>query len=115
MEAQEKDIAITVTDENWQSVVIDSELPVLVDFGAEWNTEARQVSLYLEDIADEQWGELKVAHVDVDQSPRLAAEFGIKSLPTVLVLIDGYEEDRMVGVITKEELVERAMSFLAFA
>ena len=115
MAPEDNELAIPVNDENWQSVVIDSEVPVLVEFGADWNCECRQLDLMLEEIADEHWGQLKVVRVDVDESPRLAAEFSVKSLPTLLVMLDGYEEDRMDGVVPKAEIEDRALAFLSVA
>ncbi|MFT5241804.1 MAG: thioredoxin 1 [Candidatus Promineifilaceae bacterium] len=115
MQVEETDLTIAVTDENWQSVVVDAETPVLVDFGTEWNGECRQMDSVLDEIADDMWGELRVVRVNVDNSPGLAAEFGVKFLPTLLVLQDGCEEDRMVGAVSKIELEKRVSCFVEVA
>ena len=98
---------VTVTDANFASIVAASPLPVLLDMWAAWCRPCRMIAPVVEDLAGELAGRIRVAKLDVDANPRTAAQFGVQSIPTLLVLDRGREVDRIVGVVPKQEIVRR--------
>ena len=93
-----------VTDTNWEQSVLKSQTPVLVDFWAEWCMPCRMIAPVIEEIARENAGKLKVAKVNVDQENDLAAQFGIVSIPTLLVFSEGKVARQKVGALPKREI-----------
>ncbi|MFM8439380.1 MAG: thioredoxin, partial [Candidatus Kapaibacterium sp.] len=79
----------TVTDDNFQTEVLESQHPVLIDFWAEWCGPCRMIGPIIEELAGEMQGKVKVGKVDVDQNPRVAMEYGIRSIPALLVFHEG--------------------------
>lgn len=104
---------VIVTDNNFKQEVIDSELPVFIDFWAAWCGPCRMVAPVVEQLADEFAGKLKVAKVDVDANPNLAGAFGIMSIPTMVVIKDGKIVDQMVGYMPKNVLANRLRQHVA--
>ena len=98
------DKIITVTDANWKSDVLESKEPVLVDFWAEWCGPCRAIAPVLDELAEELDGRLKIAKVNVDERPELANEFGVRSIPTLLVIKAGAVAEQMVGALSKSAL-----------
>ena len=99
---------VTITRENFQAEVLESKIPVLVDFWATWCGPCRMLGPVVEQIAAEKEGVLKVGKVNVDEQEALAAQFGIVSIPTVMVFKDGEAVAKTVGVQPKEKLLELA-------
>ena len=89
---------------NWDAEVLKSTVPVLVDFWAEWCGPCRAIAPTLEDLSKELAGKLKIVKVNVDESPDLASEFGIRSIPTLLLIKGGKVEQQMVGALSKAAL-----------
>lgn len=93
-----------VTDASFKSDVLDSNLPVVVDFWAEWCGPCRMIAPALEEISKEMEGKVKIVKLNVDENPGTAGQFGIRSIPTLLLFKDGKQAAQMVGAKPKGEL-----------
>lgn len=93
-----------VNASTWQSEVTGSAVPVLVDFWAEWCGPCRAIAPALEELSTELAGKLKIVKVNVDESPDLAGQYGIRSIPTLLVIKGGVVASQMVGAMSKAQL-----------
>lgn len=102
---------IEVTDEDFEAAV--SEGAVLVDFWAPWCGPCRAIGPSIEELATEYAGRAKIAKVNVDEAPDLAARYGVMSIPTLLFIKDGEVVDRLTGVVPKLDLAARLDSLLA--
>ncbi len=96
-----------VTDADFTEEVLNSDLPVLVDFWADWCGPCKMVAPVVEELADDYDGKLKVMKVDVDASPQTASNYGIRSIPTLLIFKDGKPVQQVVGAVPKQMLQEK--------
>ncbi len=103
---------ISVDDANFQSEVINSSTPVLVDFWAIWCGPCKMIAPIVEELAGEYNGKLKVAKMDVDANPRTSMQYGIRSIPTLMVFKGGQVVEQIIGAVPKRHLVERVSPHL---
>ncbi len=106
---------ITATEENFKSEVIESSQPVLVDFWAEWCGPCKMIAPAIEELAADFDGKAKVVKVNVDEQPKLAQEYGVRSIPTLLFFRDGKVAEQLVGAAQKDALAEKLNSLIAVA
>ncbi len=97
---------IVITKENFEEQVINSEIPVVIDFWATWCGPCKMIAPIVAEIAEEYEGKIKVGKVDVDEQGELAAKFGVMSIPTVVLIKDGEVAATSVGYRPKQQLVE---------
>ncbi len=97
-------MAMEVTSINFEQEVLNSELPVLVDFWAPWCGPCRMLAPLMEQISAEQAGKAKVVKVNIDDEPALAQRFGVFSIPTVVAIKNGAETGRSVGLVPQAKL-----------
>jgi thioredoxin 1 len=95
---------LTISSENFKSEVLDSAIPVLVDFWAEWCMPCRMIAPSVDQLAEAYKGRLKVGKVNVDEQNDIAAQFGIISIPTLLVFKGGQMVRQKVGALPKHEI-----------
>jgi len=97
-------VEINITDTNFEQEVLKSDLPVLVDFWAQWCAPCLMVAPVVEEIAKEYNGKLKVCKLNVDEASNTASQYGIMSIPTLAIFKDGKVADKVVGALSKFEL-----------
>ncbi|MBA3608602.1 MAG: thioredoxin [Chthoniobacterales bacterium] len=106
----ENSAAITIDEANFDSEVVKSTQPVLVDFWAEWCGPCKMIAPILDEIAKEKAGSVKVGKVNVDQNQSLSARFNIRAIPTLLLFKDGQLRDQITGMTSKKDLLSRLES-----
>ena len=97
---------VKVTDSSFKDDVIGSDVPVLVDFWAEWCGPCKQIGPALEQISEEMEGRIKVAKVNIDDDPETPAKFHVRGIPTLMIFKDGQVVATKVGAMTKTKLQE---------
>ena len=106
-------MSLKLTDANFQSEVIHSELPVLVDFWAEWCGPCKMIGPVLEQVATELDGQAKVGKLNVDDSNELAAKYNVRSIPLLLFFKNGEVKDQIVGANVTKEMLKAKLLALA--
>lgn len=104
---------ITVTDSTFTQEVLESSVPVLVDFWAVWCGPCRIVAPILDEIATEKDGSLKIAKVNVDENQQTAMQLGITSIPTLVLYKDGQPVERIIGAQPKQRLLQSINKYLS--
>ena len=97
-------LIVTLTQENFAQQVLQSPSPVLVDFWAEWCGPCKMIAPLLDELADEYGGKVKIGKVNIDEHQSLAAQYGIRAIPTLLLINNGQVAEQMVGAKSKRDL-----------
>jgi len=92
------------TDKNFKEEVLESNLPVLVDFWAEWCAPCKMLSPVLEEVAKEYVGKIKVGKINVDENQKIPTEYGIMSIPTLIFFKNGQVQEQIVGFLNQTQL-----------
>ena len=95
---------VNLTQENFGAEVLKASTPVLVDFWAEWCGPCKMIGPVLDELAEECAGQVKIGKVNIDQQQGLAAEYGVRAIPTLLLFHQGQVADQMVGLRSKKDL-----------
>ncbi len=105
--------ALHITDATFAAEVLNSDKPVLVDFWAEWCGPCRMIGPIVEELAGEYEGKAKITKVDVDVNPQISSQFGIRSIPTLLIFKNGQVVDQIIGAVPKNILKKQLDAQLA--
>lgn len=104
---------VLITDDNFEGEVLNSDVPVLLDFWAEWCPPCRAIAPVLDEIAGDYEGRIKVGKLNVDENPETARAFGIRSIPTMILFKKGTPDDKIIGALPKgyiTEIIEGSLS-----
>ena len=101
-----------VGDDTWQKEVLESDIPVLVDFWAPWCGPCRLIAPIVEELAKEYDGKMAFTKLNVDEAPQVTMNYRIRSIPTVMFIKDGKVADTVVGAVPKRELLKRVEAVL---
>jgi len=102
---------INLNDQNFEKEVLQSKIPVFVDFWAPWCGPCQMVGTIIEELGKEYGGKIKVGKLNVDESPQIAAKYGVMSIPTVILFKEGEEVGRKVGLEGKEAYMKLISNF----
>ncbi len=103
---------ITITDSNFEAEVINSEVPVLIDFWAAWCGPCKMIAPVVEELATEYDGKLKVGKLDVDENQQTAIKYGVRSIPTVLIIQGGEVKETIIGAVPKSMFEEKIKPYV---
>ena len=102
----------TITDDNFQDEVLNSDLPVLIDFWAIWCGPCKMVAPIVEQLSSEYDGKAKIGKLDVDSNQQTSIKYGVRSIPTLLIFKGGELVETIIGAVPKAKIVEKLESFI---
>jgi len=108
----EYESVLEVNDSAFPGEILDSNIPALVDFWANWCSPCRTIALVIEELAKEYSGKVKVAKINVEENPQTPGQYGVRGIPTLILFKDGLVFEQVVGVVPKEtlrQMLERAL------
>jgi len=97
---------IEFTDQSFNTEVVQADIPVLIDFWAVWCGPCKTIAPVIEEIAIEYDGKVKVGKLDVDQNQKTAMEYGVRSIPTILIIKSGEVVSQIIGAVPKENIIK---------
>jgi len=103
---------LSINETSYQEMVTQSKQPVLIEFGATWCGPCKRQEPILKELAQAMDQKLKVVKIDVDESMNLAMQFQVMSVPTMVLMVNGQEAERLIGLQTREKLVEKLEEYL---
>lgn len=98
---------ITITDDNFEQEVVNSDKPVLIDFWAAWCGPCRMIAPVVEELAQDYDGKAKIGKLDVDDNQQTAIRFGVRSIPTLLIFKGGQLKDTIIGAVPKTQIAQK--------
>jgi len=102
----------TITDDNFQDEVLNSDLPVLIDFWAVWCGPCKMIAPIVEELSTEYDGKAKIGKLDVDSNQQTSIKYGVRSIPTLLIFKGGEVVETIIGAVPKAKVVEKLESFI---
>ena len=105
-------MAVEITDANFEEIVLNAKVPVLVDFWAEWCGPCRMIGPVIEEMSTEYEGKAIIGKVNVDENPGVSAKFGVRNIPTILFVKNGEIADKSVGAVPKAQLTAKLDAIL---
>lgn len=103
---------VEITDQNFETEVIKSDKPVLIDFWAVWCGPCKLIAPIVEELANEYDGKVKIGKLDVDSNQQTSIKYGVRSIPTLLLFKDGNLKDTIIGAVPKSKIVEKLNTVL---
>jgi thioredoxin 1 len=103
---------VEITDDNFETEVINSDKPVLIDFWAVWCGPCKLIAPIVEELATEYDGKVKIGKLDVDSNQQTSIKFGVRSIPTLLLFKDGKLKETIIGAVPKKNIVDKLNSIL---
>ena len=107
-------MAINITEENFDQVVLKSETPVLLDFWAEWCGPCRMISPIIDELHQEFEGKAVIGKVNVDDNSEVPSQYGVRNIPTLLVFKGGEVVDKLVGAVPKSQILEKLEEYMKY-
>ena len=104
--------AITLTDANFDTEVVESDVPVLVDFWASWCGPCKMLGPIIEELAEEYEGKIKIGKLSTDDNSAIAGQYGVISIPTLILFKDGKPVDQLIGAVPKDNIVKKLDALL---
>jgi thioredoxin 1 len=101
-----------ITEDTYQKEVLESDIPVVIDFWATWCGPCKMIAPFIEEMADEYDGKAKICKIDVDNNQQIAMQLGIRSIPTVMIFKEGKVVDTIIGAVPKARIVDRLNEYL---
>lgn len=101
-----------MSDKTWKQLVLESDIPVLVDFWAPWCGPCRMIAPLVDELAKEYAGRVRCLKLNTDESPSTATEYGIRSIPTVMIFKQGEKKDTIIGAVPKATLMSTIEKYL---